>query len=153
MVERIARSASTVTVACKLPAGLILELWDMQDVPEGSPTGTRTIKKAVKKTMTGCESSYKLNGSALPFGMVPDFPLPGGYALTTIPAAFWEEWCRQNADADVLLSRNVFAHASQDDTAAQAREQARNKVKSGFEPIDPKNPPKVGMKITPATVA
>jgi hypothetical protein len=148
MVERVSRGATTVTVACKLPAGLWLQLWDMVDVPEGSPTGTRNIKKAQKKG-----APIKLNGCALPFGAVPEFPMPGGYALTTIPADFWEEWCRQNADSDILANRIIFAHASPTDTEAQAREQARNKVKSGFEPIDPRNPPKVGMKITPATTA
>lgn len=147
MVERISRGSSTVTVACKLPAGLILQIWEMAEVPEGSPTGTRMIKKAQKKG-----EPVKLNGCALPFGVSPEFPMPGGYALTTIPADFWEEWCRQNKDSDVLKNRIIFAHGSENDTATQAREQAREKVKSGFEPIDPKNPPKVGMKITPATV-
>jgi hypothetical protein len=149
MVERVSvsKSASTVTVACKLPNGLWLQLWDTQDVPESSPTGTRMIKKAFKKG-----EPIKLNGCALPFGAVPEYPLPGGYALTTIPADFWAEWVKQNPDSDALANRVIFAHATPSDTDAQAREQARDKVKSGFEPIDPKNPPKVGMKITPATV-
>jgi hypothetical protein len=146
MVERVTtkKSVSTVTVACKLPNGLILQLWEMQDQHEASPTGTRTIQKARKKG-----EPVKLAGCALKFGQVPEVPMPGGYALTQVPADFWEEWVAQNQDADVLLNRIIFAHPTFDAASKQAQEQHVEKVKSGLEPIDPKNPPKVGMKITP----
>jgi hypothetical protein len=147
MVERVTaikKSASTVTVACKLPNGLILQLWEMGDEFESSPTGTRTIKKAHKKG-----EPIKLNGCALKFGQVPEVPMPGGYALTQVPADFWEEWVAQDPNRDVLVNRVIFAHSTMDATSQQAREQHVEKVKSGLEPIDPKNPPKVGMKITP----
>jgi hypothetical protein len=150
MAERvqIAKSAATVTVACKLPAGLILQLWEMKDQHESSPTGTRTIQKAQKKG-----EPIKINGCALRFGQVPEFPMPGGYALTQIPADFWEEWLAQNQDSDAVQNRIIFAHDSADKASTQARAQAKEKVKSGMEPIDPKNPPRVGMKVTPYTQA
>jgi hypothetical protein len=106
-------------------------------------------KHAVKKG-----EPIKLAGSVLHFGRIPEYPMPGGYSLTQVPVDFWEEWCRQNADADVLANKIIFACDTPDKAADQAREQHRAKIKSGFEPIDPKKPPAVGaIKVTTAVTA
>lgn len=148
MVERaqISKTAKHVTVACKLPNGLFLQLWRQVDSQEMTSAGPRPCKVSVKKG-----EAIKLPGTALRFGETPEFPLPGGYSLTQVPADFWEEWCVQNADSDLLANRILFAHDSQDKAADQAREQKKEKVTSGMEPIDPKNPPRVGpLKVIPA---
>lgn len=150
MAERvqIAKSAAMVTVACKLPNGLWLQLYDMVDGREMTPQGPNTVKVARKRG-----EPIKLNGCALKFGQTSEVPMPGGYALTQVPADFWERWLAANEDADIVQNRLVFAHDSADKAASQARDQLKEKVKSGLEPIDPKNPPRVGMKVTPAEVA
>lgn len=147
MAERvqIAKSASMVTVACKLPNGLWLQLYSMVDSREMTPQGPTTTKIARK---TG--EPIKLNGCALKFGQVPEFPMPGGYALTQVPAEFWQKWLHDNEDADVVKNRLVFAADSTEKVTGQALAQHTEKVRSGMEPIDPRKPPPVGMKVTPA---
>lgn len=147
MAERvqIAKSATTVTVACKLPNGLWLQLYDMVDGREMTPQGPQVTKVARKSG-----APIKLNGCALRFGQTSEVPMPGGYALTQVPADFWAKWLEANEDSDIVQNRLVFAHDTADKASAQAREQLREKVRSGLEPIDPKNPPRVGMKVTPA---
>lgn len=150
MVERVqAKSTSMVTVACKLPNGMYLQLHDMVDSYEVTAMGRKDCKVARKRG-----EPIKLLGSALRFGQVLEVPMPGGYSLTQVPADFWAEWCEQNADSDALKNRVIFAADTPDKASAQARDQHKEKVKSGMEPIDPKNPPRVGaLKVTPAEVA
>ena len=150
MVERVAnvaRSNGTVTVACKLPNGVFLQLFDMVDGREMTPQGSRTTKVARKRG-----EAIKLNGTALKFGQIPDFTMAHGYALTQVPADYWEEWCSQNSDSDLLANRIIFAHECVNGVSGMAKEAKTTKIKSGMEPIDPKAPPSVGggLKVTPA---
>lgn len=150
MVERaqISKTAKYVTVACKLPNGLFLQLWKQIDSQEMTHSGPKPCKISVKKG-----EPIKLPGTALRFGEQAEYPMPGGYSLTQVPADFWEEWCNQNSDSDLLANRILFAADAQDKAADQAWEQKKEKVMSGMEPIDPKNPPRVGpLKVTPAEV-
>lgn len=102
-----------VTVACKTPMGLILEL-------KGRPQVT-------------------IKGFSIPYGTVPSYPLVGGYALTpNVDADFFEEWMKVNANLDLVRKHFIFAHAKSSDASAQAREMAAEK--SGLEPIDPDKP-------------
>lgn len=144
---QVSKAATTVTVACKLPNGLWLQLYQMGKEIEATPAGTREVPKSVK-----IGDPIKIAGCALPFGQAPEIPMPGGYALTQVPADFWAKWLHDNADADVVKNRLIFAADSMDKTADRAREQHKEKVRSGMEPIDPKAPPRVGMKVTPAAV-
>lgn len=147
MTERvqISKAASTVTVACKVPNGMFLQLYKMGKEVEATPTGHRDVPKAIK-----VGEPIKLNGCALRFGETAEFPMPGGYALTQVPSDFWEAWLEQNQDSDAVRNRVIFASDSQDKTSARAREQHKEGVKSGMEPINPRDPPKVGTaKITP----
>lgn len=168
MAERIQVSKSTnnVTVASKLPNGLWMQLYEYVEEYQNSPTGPVKVKLSKKSG-----PPIKLNGCALPFAAVPAYPVPSGYALTEVPADFWEKWVEQNKDADYLKNRVVFAHEKREAAADRAKEQhdeiliAGNfnprtgsydgrvvGVKSGLEAIDPKNPPPVGLglKITTA---
>lgn len=130
-------AGETVTVACKLPNGLLLRVFDM--VPGFEPVlggGTREIKVARQKG-----EPVKINGNAVPFGMPPAYTIIGGYALTpNVDAAFWAEWLKHNADSDVVKSGLIHAHATPD--AVQKESRNREKVKSGLEPLDPENPMK-----------
>jgi hypothetical protein len=151
--------AGTVTVACRLPGGVILQLYRMDDGQEQSPLGVRDVKIARK-----VGESVKLHGSSYPFGIIPGHTIQAGYGLTPdVPEDFWNEWLKQNRDSDLIASRVVFAYSSADKVTAKAKEQSREKVAaphmakghivgvpSGLEPLDRKNLPKVGlgMKVT-----
>lgn len=138
--DTLSKSSSTVTVACKLPHGLVLRLFRMEDyevpVPGG---GTRTEKRAVQKG-----ESIKVNGVAVPYGKAPTTIISDGYALTTnVPSDFFEEWLRQNAEADYVKNKMIFAKPREEDVKAFAKENAGRR--SGLEPIDPEKPPVRGV--------
>lgn len=145
-------SGETVVVACKLPNGLILRLFHEVDETEATPQGNRTVKVHRQRQDV---VPVRLNGSATPYAKFPDYPVHHGYALTVVDAGFWHEWCRQNHDAEVLRNKLVFAHEKPEQAQGQAQEQHKDKVRSGLEPIDPKNPPAVGlgMRVTQAEKA
>lgn len=132
---------ASVTVACKVPAGLILKLFRMVDDSEMTPLGPRAVKRAQQIGRT-----YRINGSARNRSVLSDeatLPLAYGYALTPgIPKAFWDEWVVQNADADVVVNKLIFAHEKVGYAHAQAKEQQRAKIVSGLEPVNPKELPK-----------
>src|SRR5580765_5333748 len=101
----------TVTVACKLPNGLQLEL-------EGKP---RVIIK----------------GTSVPYG-APTHDV-GGYALTpNVDADFFNEWQAKYKDYVPVKRGLIFAYTKPQDATARAMEMRDEK--SGLEPIDPDKP-------------
>jgi hypothetical protein len=136
------KSGGTVTVACKIPGGLDLQLCKkvtyMLDTPTGAVPRDRWDRYG---------RIYTLRGPNYPVGMVPKgFPAPpqveGGYALThNIPADFWEQWFAQNLRSSYIEAGMIFAHSSRTDFAVgQARDQAE--LKSGLEPLNPDGDPR-----------
>lgn len=114
--------SGTVTVACKLPGGLHL------DMP-GRPRVT-------------------IGGTALPVGVVLDAhqqkrmqSINFGYALTPgVDEEFWEAWLEDHKTMDIVQRRMIFAYEKPNDTRAAARECEGEK--SGLEPMDPDKPGK-----------
>ena len=111
-----------ITVACKLPNGLHLDL---------SKDGQRT--------------RFTLRGNALPRGADRDdskeYPrVIGGFALTEIPKLFWDAWFATHKEIPAVRNGLIFARAKPADTAAMAAEKAE--LRSGMEPLDPKKPAK-----------
>lgn len=132
-----------IQVACKLPNGLVLRLFKMEDAVEPSPNGGRKIKIAREDVDAG---RVTLNGCAVPFGADHDYRIINGYSLTLVDTDFWKEWLIQNKDAEVVKKNLVFAHEKTDDVQAQIKDQNKGKLRSGLEAIDPRNPPLVGIK-------
>jgi hypothetical protein len=122
--------SGTVQVACKMPNGIKLRLFAMEDTLEPIAGGaTRTVKRA-----RAVGEPVTLNGNALAFGQIPEYKIIGGYAITEdVDAQFFAEWLRQNADSDIVKNRLVFAYEKASDLSAAARELRGQK--SGLEPI------------------
>jgi hypothetical protein len=133
----IAYGAATVTVACKLPNGVWLQLHEMVEHTEPSPNGPRQVKMARKVGKPVLIKGYK--GFAFDHIEPRNTTIIGGFALTKgVPRDFFEKWCEQNQDSFLLKNQLMFAHvekASVDDFA-----KGNESVKNGFEPIDPDNP-------------
>ena len=131
----------TVTVACKLPTGLVMQLYQMQDVDEPLMAGGyRTVKRAFPETKPGFSQSVKLNGSARRVGRDSPHEIRNGVGLTFgVDADFFNEWMKRNADADFVRKGLIFAQTKTTEVDAQARDQ--QSLKTGMEPIDPKNLP------------
>lgn len=127
----------TVTVACKLPNGLCMRLDTLVEVDEATQGGViRSIKRAQD---LGVEVIIK--GNRAPFGqqvLGPDgepIPIVRGYALTVIDADFWDHWFEINKMTRLVTEGLVFAHSSQRDARAEAKE--KENVVTGLEPMDP----------------
>jgi hypothetical protein len=96
----------TVTVACKIPNGLVLNA-NGQTVTIAGPI------RAVPGT--------------------PAKPYPGGYELTPgVDADLWTAWSREHSDSDALKNGLIFAEPNVGTAAAKAKRLAR--TRSGFMP-------------------
>lgn len=138
----VSRAGAKVTIACKMPSGLILRLFKMEEYAEPvMGGGSRTSKRAVQ-----VGPSVTLNGTATPPGYTPRFLISGGYALTSnVDKDFWEEWLKQNHDLEVVTNNLVFAASDQQHAQDRAAEQ--KDLKHGVEPLDMSEIEKDGKRI------
>ena len=127
-------TGETVTVACRLPLGLIMQLHDFEERMSDRPDGSqRKIKVAVpasdRVVLNGCakyrggrhENAHEIyQGAGLTFG---------------VPKDLFERWMEANKDSDFVKKGLVFAHVR--DTRGQAVDHSNER--SGMEPIDPKS--------------
>jgi hypothetical protein len=124
-------SNKTVCVACKVPNGIFLQIWDMvdDDVPVMGG-GVKTIKRA-----QSAGPKIFVRGPAAPKGVrLPN--IFGGYALTpNVPLEFWERWKDQHADSMLVKNNMVFAHEKPRTAADWAKE--HRSQKSNMEPLTP----------------
>jgi hypothetical protein len=107
--------------------------------------GTRQGQIAEPREMNDIHE-VRLNGYTVPRGRDRVTQVLGGnigYALTPgVDREFFEEWLRQNKSMPAVVKGLIFASDSMDTLTKRSKEHA--KTKNGLEPIDPKNPPRVG---------
>jgi hypothetical protein len=127
-----------VTVGCKIPNGIILQLSTMEQSTEPVMGGGHRDVKIGRKV----GERYVIKGPRLKLGEVPTFVMAGGYALTigVVPEDFWNEWVRQNHDSDIVRNEFVIAHKSVDDVESHCANNAA--LRTGLEPMDPNNLPR-----------
>lgn len=130
--------AETVTVACGLPHGLLLRIYDRVKVNHALPGGgARETDEFREKAI----APVRIRGWAHPQDEAPAVQLVNGFALTpNVDKAFFEEWMKQNAGHEAVKKGLIFAHGKDANTAAEARD--KKGLKSGLERLDPKNLPK-----------
>jgi hypothetical protein len=124
------KSGDKVTVACKLPHGLILRLFDMVPIEEQTQGGTRSTKRAQPLDEVVHIKGYLTDQKGKTFqhpAMRPEF-----VTTPNVDKEFFDRWMRENKDSDVVKNKLIFAHAT--DAAGEAREHKHSK--NGFEPID-----------------
>jgi hypothetical protein len=133
----------TVTVACKLPTGLIATICEpatIMDAPQGKTAIAGAVKQEILFAGPGPQRRLESGGSVL-----GEHPLVvGGFGLTpNVPKAFWDEWVEQNKSYGPLKSGFIFALGGDG-----ARREALNRRdhKSGFEPIDTPTSKKDGVE-------
>lgn len=118
---------STVTVACKIPNGLHL---DVRDKPTDPPTRVTVIGSAQARRM---ESEGNL---------VTDTALvAGGYGLTRdVDASFWDAWLANNKDSKIVKEGMIFATPKLETSRDTGKGMAE--IKTGLEPLDPNKMPR-----------
>lgn len=139
-ISRAPSSAGAkVTVACKLPNGLMLQADRMipsRELVMGG--GSREVMVAEKVGLP-----IQVHGTATSFGEMPKCRVVGGYALTPgVDKELWDQWLKSNENSAMVKNHLIFAYESMDDVEGQAKEQAE--VRSGLEPFakdkDPRAP-------------
>ena len=129
-------ASDTVVLGCKLPNGVVLQNWKMEETTEPTQQGYKQIKKAVRDG-----DPIRLRGAAVPFGKMPNHTIVSGYALTPgVKRSFWERWKENNKDSELLKNNIVFACGDEQRARDHAREHER--VVTGLEPVDPTKPPR-----------
>lgn len=125
---------STVTVACKVPMGLVLKLY--KKTRQHEPVmggGSREIDAYVPDHS---QRTYIIHGNSHPQDKSPIAQIADSFALTHgIPKAFWDAWLEQNLESDMVRNGLIFAHVEGASVAAEAREKASER--SGLERLDP----------------
>jgi hypothetical protein len=133
-VDAPVSGTDTITIACNLPHGLVLQLFEKVEKIEATPLGVRTNTEYMpiegqRFVLRGNAKLLKMQGSDL----IAD---TGGYALTTgVPRELYERWFEQNKHSAIVRNGLVFACESEHDAADEGKQRAS--VRSGFEPLDP----------------
>lgn len=145
-----AKSGDTVAIACKLPHGLEMRIYDMQKGSE--PVMGGGFRDTQVPVQVG--ESITIHGNATPFGQMPKCPIVGGYAITQgIPAEFAEKWFEQNETQD-MVKNNLVLYADKVSKLEGAAAELAD-TKSGLQPLqlDAKgqvNDPRAGKKVQTA---
>lgn len=129
-----------VTVACKHPNGVRLRVFEMVDVVEASPLGSRAVKRA--QQIGGPDNVVTIAGYCKDrefFGR--DGIVNVGFALTHgVPKKFWDLWLSQNADSDLVRRGLIFAHKQEASVRHQILD--HEEIWCGLEPIQQTPPSK-----------
>ena len=125
-----------VTVASKLPHGLVLEL--EEEIKDKEPVmggGHREVKRWRKNG-----HAVTINGTVRPFGASYSPTSQEGVGLTFgVDADFFAKWLSQKKDYPPVAAGMIYAAATVEDAVDHAKEISC--LKSGFEPIDPRDVP------------
>lgn len=137
-----------VTVACKMPNGLVLQVWDIENYQEPMPGGMmRDATRRVK-----CKKFAPITLNPARRRMMeeePSYRIIGGYAMTeNVPAELWSRWLRDNQDSDIVKNGLICAFEKADSSVSEAKN--RRDVRSGLEPVSQTKDPRMPKKIKPA---
>lgn len=134
--------ADTVTVLCRLPHGIKLQL-----APAGD--AERRAKLSADGTPDRSPVAYVKSVTIAGANRAPDYHpkdnvLLGRVGRTSVDKAFWDAWLAQHKDSDLVKNHCVFAEVTERNAEAKAREFAT--VKTGFEPVEPEELKRKGME-------
>lgn len=130
---RAAETGDMVHVICRVPSGVILRLYDPDDIQNrrqahqsGQPV-TALMRPIAEVSLEGAREDARFD--------MRDNRILGCHGVTRVPHDFWEAWLLQNKESDLLRRNLIFAET----TRRRARDQASEWAQSptGFEGLDP----------------
>lgn len=140
-------STDTVSVACRLPNGYVLEVGFSVNVPAAGGGASFAMYRKNKDyqtyTLKGCNQHSLIRD---PRGNVlMQLPSAAGrepFINHGIPKDFFDRWCKENAENWALTSGQIFVVPKPADTKAVTADAAA-KSPAIFEPLDPSVPMKL----------
>lgn len=135
--KKASSAGAKVTVACKIPNGLRLRVFQMiksQELVMGGGVREMQIANPVGEPIL-------INGPAVPFGAIPNFLIVGGYALTEgVDKETWDAWLAANKESQMVKNKLVFAYEKDGMAAGAAHE--HEEIRTGLEPMVPDTDPR-----------
>lgn len=138
---------ATVTVACKIPQGMLCRIHEKRKITEVSLGGPRTVEQYF-----ATDHQFVVNGPA--HGQIegPRHLTVAGYALTYgVPKDLWDAWYEQNLQLDAVQRNLIFAYDSPDMAKDAAKE--HRKLKTGLERLNPHALPQLDPRFKLETAA
>jgi hypothetical protein len=136
-------SSATLTVACKMPHGILIA--EERKVTKVEVVMGGGVRDVIEYQLTG--KQFKINGYSVPTvdPAAPPMSLRGSFALThNVPRDVWERWFESNKDNPIVKNGLIFASDGEHSARDQAKDHA--KEKNGLEPLDPKNLPRLSRR-------
>lgn len=127
----------TVSVLCKLPQGMQLQLYERhENVVEVTQGGTQKVTKFLPY-----DNPVIINGCGREQNAAPRHRTVGGYAVTEgVSKDFWEKWMAQTGRYLPAVKNNLIIALPNITRAVEVAKDHR-KVRSGLERVDPRNIP------------
>lgn len=132
-----ASSTGFVSVACKVPNGIMLQNYKMVDSAEPiAGGGQRMVKVAHKDGLP-----IRIHGTARHHGEAPRCPIVMGFAITKrVPIEHWERWLAANKDSAIVKNGLIFANPDSESLRDEAKD--NRKQFSGMEPLAQRGDPR-----------
>lgn len=112
------KTKEVIAVGCKLPHGIHLDIRKL---------GEQTERVTLKGT------------NSLQSGIVQRISMIGGFAVTEgVPKEFFDKWMADNANHPAVKNGLIFHHKQLASVVDMGKEREGD-VRSGLDPIDPKN--------------
>lgn len=129
--EQALTTRTTVTVACKMPHGVMIrdfaETKFMVDVLGGG--------KRPEKVFRPVGRPIRIKGPVVPAQFIRLVEVVGGYAITEgVDAQVFARWIDANEEAPFVTNKLIYGHEDGARVRAWAKEHAA--IKSGMEPLD-----------------
>lgn len=124
------RQNRTVTVACRLPQGIIIRDNVKITVEEQTPGGVRAVEQ-----YRPIGPRIRIKGPTVPGPFIRRVEVVGGYAISEgIPADVFQRWIDWNKDSAMVRNQLIYGHENGDRVRDWAKD--RDSVRSGMEPLD-----------------
>lgn len=141
--EPFTKTGETVTIGCKLPWGVKLDIREAPVTVKGELVAGKVIMAV---TLRGSAQQRLMEADGMPIIEHPH--VVGGYGLTyNVDKAFWDRWSEENKDYQPFATGMIFAVNSRD--SAKDRGRDGRDVPNGLEPMARKGEQIDGVKVEP----
>ena len=130
-----ATGTETVTVACKIPMGMLCRVHEKRTINEVTLGGSRSVEQYF-----ATDHGFVVHGPAHAQNEGPRHLTVAGYAFTKgVQKDLWDAWYEQNFELHAVQANMIFAYADADQAKDGARE--HRGIKTGLERLNPHDLP------------